>query len=167
MIVADGAGAAMDAAGMTGGPPADARVLEVSGLDAPGRVAAVTAAVRRHDPAAGLWFDPARGLVAVASAAPDPVLGAALVEAGCQLRPRRGGVGGALLFGVLFGIAGLGGGLVVGWMVGLGIYEASSNCRVPGSCTMMAPAFALLGGVVGGPAALVAGLIFGGLRRGR
>jgi hypothetical protein len=159
--------AMMDAAGRTGGPPADARVLEVSGLDAPGRVAAVTAALRRHDPAAGLWFDPARGLVAVASAAPDPVLHAALAEAGCPVRRRRGGVGGALLFGVLFGIVGLVGGLVLGWVVGLGLYAVNPECARPGSCTLMAPVFALLGGVVGGPGGLVAGLMFGGMRRRR
>lgn len=74
---------------------------------------------------------------------------------------RRGGIGGALLFG----IGGLVAGLVLGWMVGLGIYASSANCRLPGSCTLMVPVFAMLGGVLGGPVGLVAGLVAGARRR--
>ncbi len=151
---------------MSGGPPPDARVLEVGGLDAPGAGGRVTEAIRRRDPGAGVWLDPARGLVAVASAAPEAVLRAALGEAGCPVR-RRGGVGGAVLFGVLFGVLGLFGGLVLGWVVGLGIYAATPGCNLPGSCTMMAPVFALLGAVLGGPGGLVGGLMWGAMRRRR
>lgn len=149
---------------MTAGPPPGARVLEVSGLAAPGAAGAVTAALRQADPAAGVWVDPARGLVAVASAAPDAAVRAALARAGCPAR-RRGGVGGAVLFGMLFGVLGLFGGLVLGWVAGLGLYAVNPECQRPGSCTMLAPVLAFLGGVLGGPAGLIGGLVWGGVRR--
>jgi hypothetical protein len=151
---------------MTGGPPPDARLLEVSGLDAPGAAGRVSEAIRHRDPRAAVWVDPALGLVAVASGAPDGVLRAALVEAGCPPR-RRGGVGGAVVFGLLFAVLGLFGGLVLGWGIGLGLYAVNPECQRPGSCTLMAPVFALLGGVLGGPAGLVGGLVWGGIRRRR
>jgi len=154
---------------MTGGPPPNARVLEVAGLDGPQRAAAITAALRRRDPSAQCWVDPARGLVAVASAAPDQVVREALAEAGCAVRgmDRRGSLGAALLYGLLLGIGGLVVGLVLGWVVGLGLYAANPECHRPGSCTLMAPVFAALGGMLGGPAGLVAGLVIGGRGRRR
>ncbi|CAH0208038.1 hypothetical protein [Roseomonas sp. CECT 9278] len=152
---------------MTEAPPPDARVYEVAGLDGPHRVAAITAALRRRDPAARCWVDAARGLVAVASGAPEAVTRDALAEAGCTLRGpgRRGGIGRALLLGVLLGAGGLVGGLVLGWIVGLGVYAVNPECHRPGSCTLMAPVFAALGGLLGAPAGLVAGLVLGGRRR--
>ncbi|WP_198372439.1 hypothetical protein, partial [Roseomonas rosulenta] len=136
--------------------------------DAPGASGALTAAIRRADPAAGVWVDPSRGLVAVASAAPDAVIDAALAANGFPVRTkRRGGVGGALAFGVLFAVLGLFAGLVLGWVVGLGLYAVNPECHRPGSCTMMAPVFAVLGGVIGGPAGLIGGLVWGGVRRRR
>jgi hypothetical protein len=164
---ADGLG--MGRVGVTGGPPPGARVLEVLGLDAPHRGAAIAAALRRRDPAASSWTDPARGLVAVASAAPDHVVREALAEAGCQVRAmdRRGSIGLALVYGVLLGLGGLVVGLVLGWVVGLGFYAINPECGRPGSCTLMAPVFAALGGIVGGPVGLVAGLVLGGRGRRR
>jgi hypothetical protein len=159
----------MGQAGVTGGPPPGARVLAVSGLDAHGRGAAVSAALRRRDPAAMSWTDPARGLVAIVSAAPEAVLREALAEAGCQLRAgqRRGSIGLALVYGVLLGLGGLVAGLVLGWVFGLGLYATNPECGRPGSCTSMAPVFAALGGIIGGPVGLVAGLVLGGRGRRR
>lgn len=158
----------MGRAGVTGGPPPGARVLEVSGLDAPGRGAAVSAALRRRDPAAMSWTDPARGLVAIVSGASEAALREALAEAGCtavRAGQRRGSIGLALVYGVLLGLGGLVAGLVLGWVVGLGLYAINPECGRPGSCTLMAPVFAALGGIIGGPVGLVAGLVLGG--RGR
>lgn len=154
---------------MTDAPPPDARVYDVAGLDGPQRAAAITAALRRRDPAARCWTDPARGLVAVASGAPDSVVRAAIAEAGGTLlgRERRGSLGRAILFGVLLGVCGLVGGLVLGWIVGLGLYAVNPECHRPGSCTLMAPVFAGLGALFGAPAGLVAGLVLGGRRRRR
>ncbi len=149
-------------------PPPDARTFAVSGLRGPAEAAAIAAALRRCDPVAQVWTDPAQGLVAVASAAPVKALAAAMTQAGFPARPtggRPGSVGRALLFGVLLGLGGLVGGLVLGWVVGLGLYAANPECGRPGSCTLLAPVFAVLGAVIGGPVGLVAGLVLGGARR--
>lgn len=149
-------------------PPPDARTFAVSGLRGPAEAAAIAAALRRCDPVAQVWTDPAQGLVAVASLAPAKALAAAMAQAGFPARQtggRPGSVGRALLFGVLLGLGGLVGGLVLGWVVGLGLYAANPECGRPGSCTLLAPVFAVLGAVIGGPVGLVAGLVLGGARR--
>lgn len=153
---------------MTAAPPPDALTFAVSGLRGPAEAAAIAEAVRRSDPAAQVWIEPAQGLVAVASAAPVKALAAAMAQAGFPARPtggRPGSVGRALLFGILLGVGGLAAGLVLGWVAGLGLYAINPECSRPGSCTMMAPVFAALGGAIGGPVGLIAGLVFGGARR--
>ncbi len=107
-------------------------------------------------------------MVAVASTAPAKALSAALANAGFPARPtggRRGSLGRSLLFGLLLGVGGVVAGFVLGWVVGLGLYATNPECSRPGSCTLMAPVFAVLGAVVGGPVGLVAGLVLGAARR--
>lgn len=153
-------------------PPADAVILAITGLQGPADAAAVEAALRRCDPAARFWTDWPRGLVAVQSAAPAKALCAAVQGAGFGVRQqggpgagRGGSIGKALLLALLFGVLGLFGGLVLGWVVGLGFYAANPECARPGSCTLMAPVFAALGGLLGLPAGVIAGIVTGLARR--
>jgi hypothetical protein len=149
-------------------PPPDARLFAVSGLRSPTDAAAIAAALRQCDPVARVWTDPAQGMVAIASAAPAGALAAALAQAGFPARQaggRRGSVGRALLFGLLLGVGGLVAGFLLGWVVGLGFYATNPECSRPGSCTLMAPVFAALGALIGGPVGLIAGLVMGAVRR--
>lgn len=153
-------------------PPPDAVILAVTGLQGPADAAAVDAALRRCDPSARLWTDWARGLVAVQSAAPAKALCAAVQGAGFGVlvqggpgAPRRGSIGKAIVLALVFGALGLVGGLVLGWIVGLGFYAANPECARPGSCTLMAPVFSALGGLIGLPGGAVAGIVIGLARR--
>lgn len=156
-------------------PPPDARVLAVSGLAGPADQDAVLRAIAGCDPVARSWADWPRGMVAVASACPAPVLRDAVQAAGypaaiirAGVRGRGGGVasvvGRVILYAVLGGVAGV----LLG--AGLGIANSLLNpdCTRPGSsggCAIGVGIFAMLLGFVGIPAGGIAGLVHGLARR--
>ncbi len=155
-------------------PPPDALILAITGLAGPTDAAAVDAALKRCDPAARLWTDWPRGLVAVKSAAPAKALCAAVQGAGFGVLVqggggvRRGSVAGIfarmLLYGVLFSVAGL----LAGIAFGLGNSMLNPDCTRPGSsggCAIGVGLFAVLFGVFGLPVGVIAGLIHGLARR--
>ncbi|MEO3470709.1 hypothetical protein AAFN86_02500 [Roseomonas sp. CAU 1739] len=156
------------------GPPPDAVILSITGLQGPADAAAVEAALRRGDPAVRLWTDWPRGLVAVQSAAPAKALCAAVQGAGFGVLVRGGAGAGrgsiAGIFGrmLLYAVLGAVAGLLLG--IGLGLANSMFNpdCTRPGSsggCAIGVGIFGLLFGCIGVPVGAVVGLIHGLVRR--
>lgn len=89
-----------------------------------------------------------------------------LVQGG-RGRPRRGSIGKAIVLALVFGALGLVGGSHDGErVVGLGFYAANPRESArPGSCTLMAPVFSALGGLIGLPGGAIAGIVIGLARR--
>ncbi|MBR0683322.1 hypothetical protein GXW74_22745 [Roseomonas eburnea] len=157
---------------MTGHPPPDAVILAITGLHGPADGAAIRAALLRCDPAARLWTDWPRALVAVQSAAPPEALCAAVQGAGYGVLVQGGpGARGSLagIFGrvVLYGLLGLMGGMAIGIAIGLGNSMFNPNCRGSGNCAIGVGVFGGLGAFVGLPAGAVVGLLAGLARRWR
>lgn len=154
---------------MTASPPPDAVILSITGLQGPADATAVQAALMRRDPAARLWTDWPRALVAVQSALPPKALCAAVQGAGYGVlvqsgKRARGGVAGVIGRVVLFGLLGLLFGLALG--VGLGLANSLLNpsCRGSGNCAIGVGVFGGLGAIIGAPVGAVVGL-FAGLAR--
>jgi hypothetical protein len=147
-------------------------ILAVSGLGGAAEQRAVLAAIAAVDPAAGTWVDAGRGLVAVRSGLGGRALAAALRRAGHPARVqggRRPGVLGVLARVVLYGVAGLAIGLVLGVLFGIGNSLFNPDCTRPGSsgnCAIGVGVFGALGALLGAPLGLVAGLVSGLARRG-
>ena len=157
---------------MTAQPPPDAVILSITGLQGPADATAVQAALMRCDPAARLWTDWPRSLVAVQSAAPARALCAAVQGAGYGVlmqggKRARGSIAGILARVLLFGLLGV----VIGLALGIGLGMANSmlnpNCRGSGNCAIGVGVFGGLGAIIGGPAGAVAGLLSGLARRWR
>ncbi len=158
------------------GPPADALILAVTGVQGPADGAAVEAALRRRDPTIRMWTDWPRGRVAIQSAASVKTLCAAVQGAGYGVlvqradgRPAaRGSVGG--IFGRILLYAVLGAVLGVALGVGVGLANSLLNpdCTRPGSsgnCAIGVGVFGFLFGAGGLPLGALAGLVHGLIRR--
>lgn len=158
------------------GPPPDAVVLSVTGVQGLDDAAVVEAALKRCDPMVQLWSDWPRGLVAMRSSAPARTLCAAvqgagygaLVQAGPGGQHDRGSVAG--IFGRILLYAVLGGVLGVALGVGFGLANVMLNpdCTRPGSsggCAIGVGLFGFILGLCGIPIGAVGGLIHGLVRR--
>ncbi|MBR0673566.1 hypothetical protein [Neoroseomonas soli] len=157
---------------MTSQPPPDAVVLSITGLQGPADAAAVQAALMRCDPAARLWTDWPRALVAVQSGAPPTALCAAVQGAGYGVLvnggPRaRGSIAGIFGRMLLFGLLGLFVGMALGIGFGLANSALNPNCRGSGNCAIGVGVFGGLGAFLGAPAGAVVGLLVGLARRWR
>jgi hypothetical protein len=150
-----------------GGPPPDAVILAVSGLQGPPEQRAAMAAIAAADPSAQSWVDGARGLLAVRSGLGGRALVAALRRAGFRARVqggRRHGVLGVLLRVVLYTVGGIALGLLVGVLFGMGNSLFNPECTRPGSsgnCAIGVGVFGALGALLGAPLGLIAGLVAG------
>ena len=156
------------------GPPPDAVILAITGVQGPADSAVVEAALKRCDPTVRLWTDWPRGLVAVQSAAPAQALCAAVQGAGFGVLVQggagtpRGSVGGIFGRMLLYAVLGAVAGVLLG--IGLGLANAMFNpdCTRPGSsggCAIGVGIFAMLLGGIGVPAGAMVGLIHGLIRR--
>ena len=163
-------GEAGQGAVLTGAPPPGAVFLAVHGLRGPADQAAVEAALRRADPAAGVWTNWPRGMVAVVSAAPAEALRLAVQDAGFLARqvaaeaaladPRSAGaaIGHAIGFGFAgFVLGGLGGG--VAGLLNLALNPVCQSGGDAGGCAMGIPGFVVAAALLGAPAGVLLALL--------
>lgn len=135
-------------------PPPGAMLLSVSGLRGPADHAAVLAAIRQRDPAAAVWTDWPRGLVAVQTDWPPEAMRLAVQDAGFitawlahpPLIPDARGLGAVLarLIGHAFAGFVLGG--LLGAAAGIANLALNPVCGSPGDsggCAMGIPAMAI------------------------
>lgn len=141
-------------------PPPGAVLLSVGGLRGVLDQAAVLAALRARDPAAHVWTDWPRGLLAVQSDHPPEALRLAVQEAGFvaawlpHLPTDAGGRGlGAGIVRILgHGFAGFVLGTLAGAAAAIAVTMFDPSCGVPGDgggCAMGIPSVALGGGMLG------------------
>ena len=157
---------------MTAVPPSDALILAITGVEGLADAAAVRQALMRCDPAAQVWTDWPRALVAVQSAAPAKMLCAAvqaagygvLVQGGPAARGSIAGIFGRIL---LYGLLGLAIGLALGVGFGMANSLLNPNCRGSGNCAIGLGVFGALGAIIGLPSGAVVGLLSGVARRWR
>ena len=157
---------------MTGVPPPDALILAITGVQGPADAAAVQRAVMRCDPAARVWTDWPRALVAVQSAAPARMLCAAVQAAGYGVLieggpAARGSIAGIFRRILLYGLLGLAIGLALGVGFGMANSLLNPNCRGSGNCAIGLGVFGALGAIIGLPTGAVVGLFVGLSRRWR
>lgn len=158
------------------GPPPDALILALTGVQGPSDAAAVEAALRRRDPTIRLWTDWPRGRVAIQSAAPAKALCAAVQGAGYGVlvqgadgRPAgRGSISGISGRILLYAILGAVLGVAAGVALGIANSMLNPDCTRPGSsgnCAIGVGVFGFLFGAGGIPIGALVGLIHGLARR--
>ena len=151
-------------------PPPGAVLLSVSGLRGPEDHAAVLAAIRQRDPAAVVWTDWPRGLVAVQTDWPPEMLRVAVQDAGFiaawLAHPPREvsarGAAAAVVRVIGYGLAGFVLGALAGAALGIANVALNPVCGSPGDsggCAMGIPMIAIGAGFLGAAAGAVVAVV--------
>ncbi|MBB5689628.1 hypothetical protein FHS88_001753 [Roseomonas alkaliterrae] len=147
---------------MSAEPPPGAVVLLISGVRGGMDRVAVEEAIRRFDPAARIWTNWPKGMVAVETAAPAEALRMAVQDAGYVAGLRQGGaaarepvdIAAAVMRVIGLTFAGFVLGTLLGAALGVGNALLNPLCATPGDsggCAMGIPSVALAAGSLGAP----------------